>query len=325
MAVYTQIDDEMLHGFLSDYHVGQPLSFQGIAEGVENSNYLLRTDQAHFILTLYEKRVDADDLPFFIGLMQHLADKGIPCPLPVPNKSGEMLSQLAGRPAAMVTFLDGTTAWFPNVSKCGEAGAALADLHLKSAGFHGQRDNALGPAGWETLFSDITDIADKLPAHLPSNLLSETEKYLKQIVADWPQDLPRGIIHADLFPNNALFVGDQLTGVIDFYFACRDIFAYDLAVCLNSWCFEKDNSFNITKSKALVSGYQAARPLGPDEIEALPLLCAGSALRFFLTRLYDLINTPANALVKPHDPMEYWSKLRFHLAAPSASSYGIGL
>ena len=325
MAVYTQIDDEMLYGFLSDYNVGQPLSFQGIAEGVENSNYLLRTDQAHFILTLYEKRVDAADLPFFIGLMQHLADQGIPCPLPVPNKSGEMLSQLAGRPAAMVTFLDGTTAWFPNVAKCAEAGTALANLHLKSAGFEGQRANALGPSGWQQLFSDITQIADQLPAHLPANLLRETEKTLHHIIQKWPTDLPAGIIHADLFPNNALFVGDKLTGVIDFYFACRDIFAYDLAVCLNSWCFEKDNSFNITKSKALVSGYQEMRPLNEAEIDALPILCAGSALRFFLTRLYDLINTPADALVKPHDPMEYWSKLRFHLAAPSASSYGIGL
>jgi homoserine kinase type II len=321
MAVYTDISDEELDRFLSQYDIGQLLSFAGIAEGVENSNFLLRTDQANYILTLYEKRVDKNELPFFIGLMQHLADKGLNCPLPIATNSGDTLSVCAGRPAAIVSFLNGTSARYPNAKKCFALGQALANLHQKADGMTLQRQNSLGPQDWQPLLDSI----DIEPDDLPHSLTADAAKILPEILAAWPSDLPSGIIHADLFPNNVLFVGDELTGLIDFYFACSDFLAYDLAICLNSWCFEADGSFNITKSSAMLSGYQSVRTLTTDELDALPILSAGAAMRFFLTRLYDWINTPADAFVKPLNPMEYWAKLRFHRNAKSASAYGAGL
>ncbi len=319
MAVYTYIEDDALADFLSLYDIGNLLSFAGIAEGVENSNFLLRTDKNNFILTLYEKRVNADDLPFFIGLMEHLSAAGLNCPLPIADKSGKILQTLAERPAAMVSFLDGTSQRYPNVAKCRALGQTLAQFHVKSEGFTITRKNALGPKDWAPLLASV----DTIPENLPAGLLDEAKERLDDITANWPSTLPTGFIHADLFPNNALFVGDVLTGVIDFYFACHDILAYDLAICLNSWCFDADGSFNITKSAALIEGYQQVRKLLPDEIDALPHLSSGAAMRFFLTRLYDWINTPSDALVKPLNPMEYWQKLRFHSKASSAGAYGL--
>lgn len=319
MAVYTYIEDEALSQFLSQYDIGRLLSFAGIAEGVENSNYLLRTDQHNYILTLYEKRVNADDLPFFIGLMRYLSESGYHCPVPITDKKGQILQQLAGRPAAMVSFLDGTSQRFPNSKKCRALGKALARFHLDSKGFNITRENALGPQGWQPLLNSVSS----LPDDFPPQLLSEAGSRLDELLSSWPEHLPTGFIHADLFPNNALFVGDELTGVIDFYFACNDILAYDLAICLNSWCFDSDGSFNVTKSAALIEGYTQERPLEQAEKDALPLLCSGAAMRFFLTRLYDWMNTPADALVKPLNPMEYWQKLRFHHKASSAAAYGL--
>ena len=321
MAVYTDISDEELNRFLEQYDLGQLLSFAGIAEGVENSNFLLRTDKAHYILTLYEKRVNQDELPFFIGLMQHLADAGLNCPLPIPTKTGETLSVCAGRPAAIVTFLNGTSARYPNTQKCYALGKSLALLHRKADGMQLERKNSLGPKDWGPLLETIDKEADDLP----QNLKADAAKILPEIVSAWPTDLPAGIIHADLFPNNVLFVGDDLTGLIDFYFACTDLLAYDIAICLNSWCFEADGSFNITKSSAMISGYQSFRQLSQKELDALPILASGAAMRFFLTRFYDWINTPADAFVKPLNPMEYWAKLRFHRNAKTASAYGVGL
>ena len=321
MAVYTDIGDEELGRFLDQYDLGQLLSFAGIAEGVENSNYLLRTDKANYILTLYEKRVNADELPFFIGLMQHLASKGLNSPLPIATKAGAILNQCAGRPAAIVSFLNGTSSRFPSPQKCRALGTSLAQMHLMAADMRMQRPNSLGPDGWQPLLDSITTDPDDLPA----GLRQQAREHLPKILESWPQNLPTGIIHADLFPNNALFVGDELTGIIDFYFACTDQLAYDIAICLNSWCFEPDGSFNITKSSALLAGYQSVRPLSDAELSALPVLSSGAAMRFFLTRLYDWINTPADAFVKPHNPMEYWSKLRFNMAASSPAAYGIGL
>ena len=295
------------------------LSFAGIAEGVENSNYLLRTDRAHFILTLYEKRVNADDLPFFIGLMQHLSRGGLNCPVPVADKSGQILQNLCGRPAAIVTFLDGTSQRFPNAAKCRALGRALAEFHTTSEGFDGVRENALGPKGWSPLLASIDgDLPD-----MPDNILDLAASSLDSILQNWPSNLPAGHIHADMFPNNVLFVGDTLTGIIDFYFACQDLYAYDIAVCLNSWCFDADGSFNVTKSGALLHGYEQVRSLKQAEKNALPVLNQGTALRFFLTRLYDWINTPADALVKPLNPMEFWSRLRFHQHAKGPESYGL--
>ena len=319
MAVYTTISDDELASLLARYDLGTLLSFQGIAEGVENSNYLLRTDKANYILTLYEKRTNEEDLPFFMGLMEHLAKSGIICPAPIYDNGGQILQKVAGRPAALVSFLDGVSHNVPNTAQCRALGEVLAKMHLATADFAMRRQNALGPQGWQPLLSSI----EPQETSLPDNLKTLAQDKLDSLLANWPKDLPSGVIHADLFPNNVMFIGDELTGVIDFYFACSDSLAYDLSICLNSWCFEHDGSFNITKSAAMIEGYQSVRPLSEAEINALPILCRGSAMRFFLTRYYDWINTPKEAFVKPHDPMEYWSKLRFHEKCTSPAAYGI--
>jgi homoserine kinase type II len=321
MAVYTTVDDTALTSFLEAYDVGEVLSFAGIAEGVENSNYLLRTSTANFILTLYEKRVDANDLPFFIELMTHLSAAGMNCPLPVAARDGSILHELMGRPCALFSFLDGTFSRYPNREKCRALGASLAELHVNASGVKRRRPNALGPASWKPLLASIGTDADILG----QGMYAAVTERLAQILNAWPSDLPQGIIHADLFPNNVLFVGDKLTGLIDFYFACDDIFAYDIGICLNSWCFEADGSFNLTKSRALMHGYQSIRPLSDAETAAIPVLAAGSAMRFFLTRLYDWIHTPKDALVSPKDPMEYWAILRFHQSVSGASAYGLDM
>ena len=318
MAVYTEVSFEDLEKFLGDYHVGAPLSFKGIAEGVENSNFHLRTSEGAFILTLYEKRVREQDLPFFLGLLEHLASRGIACPLPVRNLRNEQWTTLNGRPAALLTFLDGISLRRPEVEHCVAAGRILAMLHSAAAGFSLHRPNALGPASWPELTRNVASGADRVQ----SGTRALIEEAVKRIVPQWPKGLPEGIIHADLFPDNVLFVGGQISGLIDFYFACNDFLAYDLAVMLNAWCFESDG-FNITKGKALISQYQRVRALSPAELEALPLLCAGAALRFLLTRLYDLINHDPMALVRPKDPREYAKRLRFHLNVRSAAAYGI--
>ena len=321
MAVYTNVDDAALADFMAAYDLGTVLSFAGIAEGVENSNYLLRTDRANYILTLYEKRVERNDLPFFIEVMQVLADSGMNCPLPVQARDGSILQELMGRPCAVFTFLDGTWSRFPNREKCAELGRSLATMHMNCAPVTRRRTNALGPAAWQPLFDSIGSDANIVG----DGMQTKIQERLDTILSSWPDDLPSGVIHADLFPNNVLFIGDRLTGVIDFYFACDDIFAYDLGICLNSLCFEPDGSFNLTKSRAMLRGYQEVRPLSEAETEAIPTLAAGSAMRFFLTRLYDWIHTPKDALVSPKNPMEYWSILRFHQSVSGTTAYGIGL
>ena len=291
----------------------------GIAEGVENSNFLLRTEKANYILTLYEKRVDEADLPFFIGLMDHLAAAGLQCPVPIKDKDGTVLQSCAGRPAAIVSFLDGTSQKFPTAEKCAELGRALAHFHMDSADFSLKRANSLGPDSWLPLLKSVNgELAD-----MPADLKQKAEACIHDLSSNWPANLPAGHIHADLFPNNALFVGDKLTGIIDFYFACHDLYSYDQAVCLNSWCFDKDGSFNVTKSARLLNAYQTVRPLQEAEKQALPILCAGAAMRFFLTRLYDWINTPADALVKPLNPLEFWARLRFHQKVAGPADYGL--
>lgn len=319
MAVYTPVSDEELEAFLADYDIGDVTSFSGIAEGVENSNFLVRTTRSIYILTLYEKRVDPKDLPFFIALMDHLAQNGLNCPRPVPARDGQTLRRLNDRPAAVVTFLEGM--WRRRIQPgcCRALGEAMAKLHLAGADFGMRRANNLSVGSWRPLLESCGMPSDPIYHGLYNSLNRE----LADLEQHWPTGLPDGVIHADLFPDNVFFLGDDVSGIIDFYFACTDALAYDLAICLNAWCFEKDGSFNVTKARNLVSGYQSVRPLAPEEREALPLLARGSAIRFLLTRLYDWLNHPEGALVKPKDPMEYHQKLRFHQGVVGPSAYGL--
>jgi homoserine kinase type II len=318
MAVYTDVSFEDLEALLAQYDVGTPLSFKGIAEGVENSNFTLRTTNGAFILTLYEKRVREADLPFFLGLMEHLASRGIACPLPVRRKDGALSAALNGRPAALLTYLDGLSLRQPGVAHCAAAGAALAALHDAGHGFPLSRPNALSVKGWPDLVHATAERADTVQTGLRA-LIETSLAHLEQ---NWPSGLPDGVIHADLFPDNVLFMDNQVSGLIDFYFACNDALAYDLAVLLNAWCFETDGAFNITKGKALLGAYHRHRSLSDAELAALPVLAQGAALRFLLTRLYDLLNHDPMALVRPKDPREFAKRLRFHLKVKAASEYG---
>lgn len=319
MAVYTEVSAEDISAFVADYDIGAVMTFKGIAEGVENSNYLLQTERGHYILTLYEKRVKAEDLPFFIALMDHLSAKGISCPQPVHDRAGVALKSLCGRPAALISFLQGISLKRPSPAHCGAVGGALADMHDAARDFPMQRANALSLAGWRALAEKCAPGADVVSPGLERTIRNELN-YLSQ---HWPDDLPDGIIHADLFPDNVFFLGERLSGLIDFYFACNDFLAYDLAICINAWCFEADGAFNVTKARAMLAGYSSRRRLSPREIETLPLLCRGSALRFLLTRLYDWRNQVEGALVRPHNPLPFLERLRFHQNARSAESYGL--
>jgi homoserine kinase type II len=319
MAVYTDVTGDDLADFLADYDIGELLSYKGIAEGVENSNFLVHTTRGYFILTLYEKRVAPEDIPFFLALMEHLAARGLTCPQPVKNLTGDMLGFIAGRPAAIVTFLDGMWIRRPAAAHCGALGDALAGLHIAGADFPMKRRNALSVDGWRPLYVASAAGADGVQPGLREAI----EKELTLLEGSWPGGLPEGVIHADLFPDNVFFLGDKLSGLIDFYFACTDTLAYDVAICLNAWCFEPDHSYNVTKGRALLAGYMARRALSAEERAALPLLARGAALRFLLTRLVDWLDVPAGALVKPKDPLEYFRKLRFHQAVTSVRDYGL--
>ncbi len=319
MAVYTDVSTDDLARFLATYDIGDLLSYKGIAEGVENSNFLVHTSQGNFILTLYEKRVAEQDLPFFLALMEHLAARGLNCPQPVKNRQGVALGVLAGRPAAIVTFLEGMWMRRPSARNCAAVGEALAKLHIAGGDFTMKRVNALSVANWRPLFEHAGPRGDDVHP----GLCDEIAKELTVLEKSWPRDLPQGVIHADLFPDNVFFLGDKLSGLIDFYFACTDTLAYDVAICLNCWCFEPDASFNVTKGRALLKAYQAVRPLSQAERDALPMLARGAAMRFLLTRLVDWLSVPEGALVKPKDPLEYLRKLRFHQTMRSASDYGL--
>ncbi len=319
MAVYTEVSDQELATFLRGYDIGHAVSFKGIAEGVENSNYLLRTDRGSFILTLYEKRVAPKDLPYFLGLMDHLAAEGLVCPTPIHGSDGEALRELCGRPAAIISFLEGMWPRRVEPPHCALLGEAMANMHLAGNSFAMKRENNLSVAGWRPLFE-----ACRKRAHEIEDGLEEIiEEELARLEESWPAGLPAGIIHADLFPDNVFFLDNKLSGLIDFYFACNDFLAYDLAICLNAWCFEEDGSFNLTKGRRLLAGYGGVRPLEKSEIAALPLLARGGAMRFLLTRLYDWLHHPEGAMVGPKDPREYLGKLRFHQQVSDAGAYGL--
>ena len=320
MAVYTDVVAEDLGAFLAGYDVGELLAYKGIAEGVENSNFLVHTSRGYFILTLYERRVAAKDLPFFLALMEHLHARGISCPQPVKNRRGEVLGQIAGRPAAMITFLDGMWIRRPSPTHCAALGEALARLHLAGLDFERSRANTLSVSGWRPLYENCCARANEVQPDLKQFLAAE----LSHLEKAWPSNLPQGVIHADLFPDNVFFLGDKLSGLIDFYFACTDTLAYDVAVCLNAWCFESDHSYNVTKGRSLLNAYGKVRALSEAERNALPVLARGAAMRFLLTRLVDWLAVPDGALVRPKDPLEYYRKLRFHQSVKSVHDYGLG-
>lgn len=323
MAVYTEVSDEALAAFLSEYDIGSAVAFRGIAEGVENSNFSLRTTTGDYILTLYEKRVDPAELPWFLGLMEHLAGRGITCPQPVHGRDGLALRHLAGRHAAITTFLPGVWPRRVRPEHCAPVGAALAQLHLAGQGYAATRPNALGPAGWAPLLTRARGSIAGGGDAATAALCDELAAVLQSTLAVWPEGLPVGHIHADLFPDNVFFLDGRLSGLIDFYFAATDILAYDIAICLNAWCFEPDYAFNVTKARAMLAAYNAIRPLAAAERTALPVLCRGAALRFALTRLFDWINTPPGAMVTRKDPMEYIRRLRFFLTARDEHALGI--
>src|SRR3979490_151583 len=319
MAVYTDVAADELAEFLKGYDIGELLSYKGIAEGVENSNFLLHTTKGAYILTLYEKRVAVDDLPYFLSLMAHLAERGVRCPQPAKNPKNEVYSWLAERPAAIINFLEGVWPRRPNAAHCSGVGEALAKMHQAGRDFPLFRKNPLSVEGWRPLFDAAAPRADSVQHGLRDFIEIE----LDHLEAHWPRQLPEGVIHADLFPDNVFFLGDKLSGLIDFYFACTDSLAYDVAICLNAWCFEMDGSYNVTKGRNLLAAYAAVRPLSADERRVLALLARGAAMRFLLTGLVDWFNRPPGALVHPKDPMEYFRKLRFHQSVNSVRDYGV--
>lgn len=314
MAVYTELKEEVLRDFLFQYSIGDLHSFAGIAEGIENSNFLLKTTQGRFILTLFEKRMNPQELPWFLGLMGHLAQHDIACPQPVAAQDGRVLHQLAGKPAVIVSFLEGHSREDITAAACEQVGQGLARLHKAGQSYKAERPNALGPAGWQSVFASCTDGGDEAVAAL----MAETGAALGAVVEEWPavDVLPRGQIHADLFVDNVFFEGKSLSGIIDFYFACTDFLAYDLAICVNAWCFEAERDYQPERADALLRGYEQIRPLTAAERKALPILCQGAALRFLLTRLYDWVHTPAGALVTRKDPWAYQRRLLHFQKAP---------
>ncbi len=319
MAVFTPVSDAELARFIAGFDIGRVITSKGIAEGVQNTNYLVKTEVGRFILTLYEERTEVSELPFFLALMEHLSQGGISCPTPLHDRQGNTLVELNRRPAALVTFLNGAWIRQPEARHCTAVGEALARLHLVGQSFAMQRKNDLGPIGWRPLYERFEARADEISPGLGRLIGSE----LAHLDALWPHNLPSGVIHADLFPDNVFFVDGEYSGLIDFYFAATDMLAYDIAICLNAWCFEPDLTFNINKSAALLAGYQRVRPLEPAEVAALPTLARGAAMRFLLTRAHDWLFTAETAIVTKHDPLAYSRRLAFHQTVRDARTYGL--
>ncbi len=312
MAVYTPLSHDELQALVTQYGLGELLSSQGISEGVENTNYLLKTlapghTPLNTILTLYEKRVRTEDLPFYLGLMHHLAGKGLSCPLPLERTEGGYLADVKGKKCAIISFLAGHSVAHATLPQLHQAGAYLARMHLATADFSMTRSNDLSFSGWQTLAAKVHGKTSEISPQLDSVIADEIA-YLEQ---HWPTNLPTGTLHADYFPDNVFFVETELSGVIDFYFACTDMLAYDLAIAICAWCFDTFDTINEAKKQAMIEGYHSIRPLSEAETSALPTLLRGSALRFLLTRTHDRIFHPEGAFVTPKDPMEYVQKLSF--------------
>ncbi len=319
LAVYTAITDIDVIQHLLNYNIGELESLKGIAEGVQNSNYFLSTSKGQYILTLYEQMVEEKDLPFYVGLMEHLSQCGINCPQPMKMKNGEALSTLCGRPAAIVSFLNGVSVSEPLEDPCRQVGQMLARMHLATSNFTMTLENALCQSKWRQFYRRSDGRVGEIDNDLPSIMEAE----LDFLDANWPNLLPTGVIHADLFPDNVFFLSGELSGFIDFYFAANDLLAFDIAVCINAWCFGKDGKFSRGKSSALLEGYQSVRKLDARECDALPVLCRGASIRFLVTRIYDWLNVPHGAVVTPHNPLVYLARLKFHQNVAHADEYGL--
>jgi homoserine kinase type II len=308
MAVYTHVPAEALAAFLARYDVGELVSAKGIAEGVENSNYLVDTTEGRFILTLYERRVSAGDLPFFLALLDHLAAKGLPVPPAIRDREGVAVQELEGRPACLIRFLPGVSVSRPTAAQARAAGAALSALHRAVTGFPLRRDNSMGVDSWRPLWARCGRSLDAISPGLYDDLGATID----DLVARWPHEhAPRTTIHADLFPDNVLMRGDAVTGVIDFYFACTDLRAYDLAVTHSAWSFDAAGGrYDAAVGDALMAGYQEGSALSGFERRAFPALAVGACVRFTLSRAWDWLNTPADALVTRKDPLGYWRRVK---------------
>ena len=311
MAIYTKLSENNLKEFFLKYRLGKLLNYKGIQEGIENTNYFIQTDKGKFILTVYEKRVEEKDLPFFMGLMKNLFDANFPSPEPIINKNGNYITEISRKKAAVVSFLDGSAKKNLTPNDCYKVGIQTAKLHLITKNFIGKRENKLSVNSWRKIYKKV----QKDCSRIHPNLTKTIEKNLDEIENSWPKNIPSGIIHADLFPDNIFFKDDKLTGVIDFYFSCYDFYVFEIAICLNAFCFEgqKENlSFNVTKAKKFIDGYSSIKKLTEVEKKSLKILCQGAAMRFLLTRVFDYLNLIEGALVKIKDPIEYLKRLEFH-------------
>jgi len=320
MAVYTKLSENNLKDFFSKYNLGKLLKFQGIQEGIENSNYFVKTDSGKFILTIYEKRVEEKDLPFFMGLMKNIFNENFPSPEPIINKNGNYITEIFGKKAAVVSFLEGTSKKNLTPGNCHEVGIYTAKLHMITKNLNIKRTNRLSVNSWRLIYRKIQRDCSKIYPDLTKII----ERNLEVIEDQWPKNIPRGIIHADLFPDNIFFKGSKLTGIIDFYFSCYDFYALEIAICLNALCFEGKNenlSFNVTKAKKFIDGYSSIRKLTEEEKESLKILCHGAAMRFLLTRVFDYLNLTEDALVKIKDPVEYLKRLEFHNSVKNYQDY----
>jgi homoserine kinase type II len=319
MAVYTKLEHQEVRQFLEQYNINNFKDYKGITEGVENTNYLIKTSEQDYILTIYEKRVDENDLPFFIKLLSYLSENKFPCPKPIANKNNEKINRIKNKNAALVTFLNGQSKNKITSEECFEIGKITAQLHEITKKFDINRKNNLSIEYWESIFEKTI----KQKIDLDESIIKKTKNYLNFLKDKWPKNLPQGIIHADLFPDNIFFTNNKVSGIIDFYFACNDFFAYEIAICINSLCFDNNSTFNMTKAKNLIDGYTSIRTLSEDEKKYLPILSMGAAMRFFLTRLYDFYHTDNKADVKIKDPFEYLKKIEFHSTIKNFNEYFI--
>ena len=319
MAVYTKLEHQEVRQFLEQYNINNFKDYKGITEGVENTNYLIKTSEQDYILTIYEKRVDENDLPFFIKLLSYLSENKFPCPKPIANKNNEKINRIKNKNAALVTFLNGQSKNKITSEECFEIGKITAQLHEITKKFDINRKNNLSIENWESVFEKII----KQKIDLDESIIKKTKNYLNFLKDKWPKNLPQGIIHGDLFPDNIFFTNNKVSGIIDFYFACNDFFAYEIAICINSLCFDNNSTFNMTKAKNLIDGYTSIRTLSEDEKKYLPILSMGAAMRFFLTRLYDFYHTDNKADVKIKDPFEYFKKIEFHSTIKNFNEYFI--